>query len=210
MNKILWLLVFSLFIEAVEGIFFVTPKQTSVIVGKTVFLECKTYNDGYTLTFVSLYVAPPRHSVSSQTLRENLDLRGGGKKTTTTFIVTKELNTTSVKCFAFGTTYEQTNPAAIYSYELPDGIKNSRVCQLGNYTFVTWDPIFALQGIELAFRITDNMGSNHNTSDLYHSFSYTKENYFDYNANVTVIVNATAANQIAYSYSTIFKTLNGM
>ena len=190
------------------------PKQTSVILGRTVFLECGTYNDSYKLTFV--YVTPPGYSVSSQSLSE--DLPGGGKKINTTFVVTKELNTTSVKCLAFetsmiGTTNggQQTSPAVIYSYELPDGIKNNRVCQLGNYTFVTWDPIFALQGIELAFWITDNMGSNHITSDLYYSFSYTTKNYFDYNANVTVIVNATAANQIGYSNSTnISTTLNGM
>ena len=192
---------------SVEGFFFVTPKQTSVIVGRTVFLECGTYNDSYTLNFV--YVVPPGHSVSSQILSE--DLPGGGKKINTTFVVTKELNTTRVKCLAFGVNNQETNPAVLYSYELPDGIKNNRVCQLGNYTFVTWDPIFALQGIELAFRITDNMGSNHITSDLYHSFSYTTENYFDYNASVTVIVNATAANQIGYSNSTnISTTLNGM
>ena len=199
---------------SVEGFFFVMPKQTSVILGRTVFLECGTYNDGYTLTFV--HVAPPGYSVSSQTLSE--DLPGGGEKINTTFVVTKELNTTSVQCLAFGTSTigttnrgQQTSPAVLYSYELPDGIKNNRVCQLANYTFVTWDPIFALQGIKLTYRITDNMGSNHTTRDLYYSFSYTTKNYFDYNASVTVIVNATAANQIGYSNSTnISTTLNGM
>uniref|UniRef100_A0A1X7TVM2 Fibronectin type-III domain-containing protein n=1 Tax=Amphimedon queenslandica TaxID=400682 RepID=A0A1X7TVM2_AMPQE len=207
MGKALSLLLFLLSTSVgLEDFFFLTPKQTNVIVGRAVFLECGTHNDGYTLTFV--YAAPPGYSVSSQTLNE--DIAGGGRKINTTFIVTKELNTTTVRCLAIGSTYEETNPAVIYAYELPDGTRNNRVCQLANYTFVTWDPIFAPPGIGLTFRITDNMGLNSVTSDLHHSFSYTKENYFDYKASVTVIVNATAANQIGYSNSTnISKTLNG-
>ncbi|XP_019854746.1 PREDICTED: uncharacterized protein LOC109583744 [Amphimedon queenslandica] len=209
MDKILWFLTsIILLFASVEGFFFVTPEpKTCVIVGGAVSLECGTYNDGYTLTFV--FVAPPGHFVSNPPIFSE-DLPGGGRKINTTFIVTKELNTTTVRCVAIGSTYEQTNPEPMYAYELPDGTRNNKVCQLANYIFVTWDPIFAPPGIGLTFRITDNMGLNYITSDLYHSFSYTAKNYSGYNASVTVIVNATAANQIGYSNSTnISKTLNG-
>lgn len=205
---VLMLCLFSLMaICSVKGIFFVTPKSTTVILNRPATIECGTHQSNFLLSFI--YNAPPNQSVQSQTSTEALP--NGGTKITTTFTVTKELNTTTVVCIAAGATPHQTSPATIYAYALQENAENFKACQLNQYVFISWNSVFAIEGISIAYRIMDNKGLDITSSSPYYSFDYNATEEFKYTANVSVIANATAANQISYSNTSYLAyKLNGM
>lgn len=164
-----------------DGHFFVIPRSTTVFLNDAVHLECGTNGVGSILAFV--YETPPGVSLNIETTTERL--QNGGSKITATFIMTEELNTTTVVCVAAGTTY-RSNPATVHAYALPR-IENIRICQLDRFVFLSWDQIFAPDGVNVRYEIKDNRGADNVTSDPNHSFTYSEKGDFDYVVNITVI-----------------------
>lgn len=199
------LFLLSLVLISVEGIFVVTPESKTVILDRPVTIKCETDQSNFVLLF--RFNAPPEPQ--SPTIHNPLP--NGGIEITITFNVTKELNTTTVTCIAAaGVTIHQTSPATIYAYAIQEYAENFKACQLNQYVFISWNPVFAIEGINITYRITDNEGSNITTSTPYYSFENNVTEDYDYMANVTVIAKATAVNQTSYSnVSYLVYKLNG-
>lgn len=189
---------------SVEGFFLTAPTHKAVIVGTPVTFTCSTKETGYTLLFT--YNAPPGHRVNSQIITE--DLPDGGTKTATTFIVTRELNTTSVTCVAAGTAHS-TDPATVYA--LPNKVDNVRLCQLDRFVFISWDPVLTIEGIDITYRIMHNVGPDIVTLNTHYSFDHNAIEEYNYTANFSVIPAGTDNNQMSYSNASCFVCkLNGM
>lgn len=199
-----WLLLLTLF--KVKAFFFTTPNSTAVILNKMFTIECGTLEEGYILSFS--YETPPGAVISPQNSDKSLE--GGGRLITASFIVTEELNPLNVTCSALGTTHKS-KPATIYAYASPDHVDHVSACQLDHYVFISWNKVVAIKGINITYRITDNKGLDIITSTPYYSFYYNATEKYNYTANVSIITNATAANQISYSdTSYLAYKLNGM
>ena len=192
--------------SAVISIFVLKPESIPVLVNKLLTLKCST-DSGHILYFT--YNTPPGYTVNSQSKTEGLP--GGGTVISTTFLVTKELNTTNVTCSAAGTNYHS-DPATITAYDVPSGVNNIKVCQLDHFVFVSWEQIFAPKGISITYSISDNRGFQNVTNNSSYSFFFNKTSEIDYNVNITVIVIGKAANQTDNSSITTlpYYKLNGM
>ena len=211
-----------LLLSQVDGrteIFSERPESATVLVDRSVTFECATHKTDIKLTFT---VNPP---LGQQIMWEQVtsNLPNGGRKITTTFIVPKELNHTTVRCIAAGQTrHTSTDPATVYAYALSDHVDNIRIHQFGPLVSISWDSVFSPNGINISYRFTDNKGLDiikntpsvlffHNEKEEEYSKGYTakasqynlqlytekilKQNY---TANITVITIATAANQTGY------------
>ena len=191
---------------SIEGIFVLKPESTIAFVNKLLTLKCST-NSSYRLVFT--YDAPLGYTVNHQSKTEGLP-GGGGTVITTTFLVTKELNTTNVTCSAAGTNYHS-DPATITAYTLPNGVSNVRLCQLDHFVFVSWDKIFTPKGINVTYSINDNRGLQTVMDNSSYSFFFNETSEIEYDVNITVTVIATAANQMDNSsITTSQRKLNGM
>ena len=199
-----WLLLLLTFFE-VKAFFFITPTSTAVILNKLLTIECGTLEEGYILSFS--YETPPGAVISPQ--NSDKILEGGGRLITASFIVTEELNPLIVTCSALGTTHKS-KPATIHAFASPDHVDNVSSCQLDHYVFISWNKVLAIEGIDITYRITDNKGLDIITSTPYYSFDYNATKEYNYTANISVIANATAANQISYSNAYLAYKLNGM
>ena len=113
------------------------------------------------------------------------------------FTMTAGLNgTITVYCSAYhgekGLTKSQ--PATIYTQEVPNNIDNFHYCRLLDRLFFNWNSVFALNGILIKYEITDNY-QNKTINVPHYSVPLSSGAY---QANIVVIVNATVANQIAH------------
>lgn len=202
-----WLLLLTFF--EVKAFFFTIPTSTAVILNKIFTIECGTLEEGYILSFS--YQTPPGAVISPQNSDKNLE--SGGRLITASFIVTEELNPLTVTCSAFsalGTTHKS-KPATIHAFASPNHVENVSACQLDHYVFISWNKVVAIEGINITYRIMDNKGLDIITSTPYYSFYYNATEKYDYTANVSIIANATAANQISYSNTSYLAyKLNGM
>lgn len=207
MTSIKLLIVMAMLFQFVtgDGIFFVTPRPTTVFVNDIVHLECGMNEEG----LLGFTYTPPKGPTFSDPIPIRKDLPNGGSKITATFIMTKELNTTTVVCFVAGTAH-RSNPATIYAYALPSRVENMKLCQLDRFVFLSWDQIFAPVGIDVKYEINDNKGVRV-TSDANYGFAYDEEMGSNYSVNITVIVNAanqTSSRNISNNLSSY--KLNGM
>uniref|UniRef100_A0A1X7UFF4 Fibronectin type-III domain-containing protein n=1 Tax=Amphimedon queenslandica TaxID=400682 RepID=A0A1X7UFF4_AMPQE len=189
---------------SIEGIFLLKPESTIIaFVDKLLTLRCST-NSSYLLIFT--YNTPSGNELNPQSKTE--ELPGGVTLISTTFLVTKELDTTNVTCSAAGTSYH--SAATITTYTLPNGLSNIKVCQLDHFVFVSWDKIFAPKGINITYSISDNRGLQTVINNSSYSFFLNETSEINYYVSITVIGTAPAANQTDNSsITTLPYKLNG-
>ena len=208
LHLILLMLLSVLF--SVEGISILEPQTTNVIVNKLITFKCSTSYSNYSLLFS--YETPPGYNVNNLDSPGPEALPGGGTVITTTFLVTKDLNTTNVTCLAIAAGANHNETATITAYDVvPIGLNNIKVCQLDHFVFVSWDNIFTPQGINITYSISDNRGLQTVIDNSSYLFFLNETSEIDYDVNITAIVIAMAANQTDNSsITTLQRKLNGM
>ena len=99
---------FGVLVVTTAGIFTIVPETQYVYLNCSVTFECATNLTGYTLTF--------SYGVAVDETFNPIDLPDGGKKVTTTFIVTHSLNGTSVRCHADDDDNSFISTSKVYAY----------------------------------------------------------------------------------------------
>lgn len=180
--------------RVVEATVFLKPSLTNFIINVPVTVECYTHESGY-LTLSFSFNSSSNHTINHVPSHITY-LNDGGLRGSTTFTMTAELNGTKVVCAAaaYGRQVIESQPATIYVQEVPSQMDSFRYCKLPGYLFFNWTSVFTLNGIAILYNITDNLQIK--TIDVPHYSVPLRSG--SYQANITVIVYATAANQIAY------------
>lgn len=195
---LLFTLLFSVPFSQVEGgtDVFINPEITNVILDTPANIECYTQDSGYSsLTFN--FNSPPgviaNWKTSSVTNRT-----GGGITINASIVITRELNKTVAICYAAGqNNFGQSQAATLIAQEIPNKIDGLRVCKLGRRVFFSWNPVQTLKGIDVYYRICDNCKKNNTINVPHYSIQLDDLTSDSYRADVTVILNTSAVNQVA-------------
>ena len=191
--------------SVVEGVFYLQPESANVIVGRRVEFECGTLEK---TNLLFTFDSPPGTSVSITSSSTEAPANGG-TKIVASFIVTAELNMTRVTCNVIGTNLH-TPPATVRVQYMPEVRKETvRACQLGKYVFFHWPHVFVLDGIIAHYRIVDNFNTNITVSKSHYSIFYNKTDQRKYEANITLILNETATENVVHDYTNFICQLNG-
>ena len=149
------------------------------------------------------------HAISAKTSSVMQLNANGGIRRTTTFTMTADLNATQISCYGSGAAgvYNSSRIVEIFVQAPPNQINDVDICKLGRLVFFSWNPVFALAGINVSYIITDN----HRNMTIYEPrYSLQLDNELDYKGNITVVFNASAFGQVAYSKPRVIShLLNG-
>ena len=176
---------------------FISPEVTNVIILDTpTTIQCYTDDSGYNSLTFSFNIPPgvtANWKTSSVTNRT-----GGGITINASIVITRELNKTVAICYAAGQNkFGQSKAATIIAQEVPNKLDGICVCKLGCQVFFSWNPVQTLKGIDAYYRIRDNCKKNNIINVPHYSIQLDDLTSESYRANVTVILNAPAVNQVA-------------
>lgn len=194
---LLFTLLFSAPFSQVEGRtdVFINPEITNVILDTPANIECYTQDSGYSsLTFH--FNSPPGVSANWKTSSVT-NRAGGGITINASIVITRELNKTVAICYAAGQNkFGQSQAATLIAQEIPE-IDGIHVCKLRHQIFFSWNPVQTLKGIDAYYRICDNCKKNNTINVPHYSIQLDDLTSESYRANVTVILSASAVNQVA-------------
>lgn len=135
--------------------------------------KCSTSLSGYSLSI-------PLSKTGINEVFRQIPLPGGGRRVTTSFIVTKWANATTASCVGIspnGSVF-RTPRVAVYAQGAPEKVRNVGVMALcPGSVFIFWDPVFTLKNLSVQYFITVNNQSLDPISTFYayHELTDAKE-----------------------------------